>query len=64
MPLKGVDFYMEKLLIPKKVTGFLKIYEITLYPLVKEVKIPAFKIGKQLRFNKEKFLKIYFNGEK
>ncbi len=55
---------MEKLLIPKKVTGFLKIYEITLYPLVKEVKIPAFKIGKQLRFNKEKFLKIYFNGEK
>lgn len=51
---------MEELLTPKEAAKFLKIHKVTLYRLVKEGKIPAIKIGKQLRFNKENLLKTPF----
>jgi len=55
---------MEELLTPKEAAKFLKIHKVTLYRLVKEGKIPAIKIGKQLRFSKEKLLRLHFNREK
>jgi len=55
---------MEELLTPKEAAKFLKIHKVTLYRLVKEDKIPAIKIGKQLRFSKERLLKLHFNREK
>jgi len=39
---------MEELLTQEELTEFLKIYKVTLYILIKEGKIPAIKIGKQL----------------
>ena len=55
---------MEELLTQEELTEFLKIYKVTLYILIKEGKIPAIKIGKQLRFSKERLLKLHFNREK
>ena len=46
---------MEERLTPKEAVKFLKIHKVTLYRLVKEGRIPAVKIGKQLRFSKKDF---------
>ena len=55
---------MEELLIPEELIEFLKIHKVTLYCLIKEDKISAIEIGKQLRFNKRNTLKINFDREK
>ncbi|MCD6521878.1 helix-turn-helix domain-containing protein [Candidatus Calescamantes bacterium] len=52
---------MEEFSTPKDVVKFLKIHKVTLYRLVKEGKIPAIKIGKQLRFSKGRLLTLRFN---
>ncbi|MCD6222047.1 hypothetical protein J7K25_07830 [bacterium] len=39
---------MEELLRPEELTEFLKIYKVTQYLLIKEGKISAIEIGKQL----------------
>ena len=48
---------MEELLIPEELIEFLKIHKVTLYCLIKEGKISAIEIGKQLRFNKRNTFK-------
>ena len=36
-----------------EVANYMGIHKITLYRLIKENKIPAFKVGRQWRFKKE-----------
>ena len=43
----------EKLLTTEQVTSYLKIDKFTVYRLVTQKKIPAFKVGNQWRFKKK-----------
>ena len=43
----------EKLLTTEQVASYLKIDKFTVYRLVTQKKIPAFKIGNQWRFKKK-----------
>lgn len=43
----------EKLLTTEQVAGYLKIDKFTVYRLVTQKKIPAFKVGNQWRFKKK-----------
>ena len=55
---------MNKLLNVKQTADLLQIHEITLYKMAKVAKIPAFKVGKQSRFDKEDVLKSLRNDIK
>jgi excisionase family DNA binding protein len=43
----------EKLLTIEQVAGYLKVDKFTVYRLIGQKKIPAFKVGNQWRFKKK-----------
>ena len=48
---------MEKLLDFKQIKKYLKVSRATMYRLVKDKKIPGFKVGGQWRFRKDRIEK-------
>ena len=56
-----------ELLNTAQVAGYLNIHEITVYKLIKQGEIPAFKIGGRWRFNKkilDDWMMMKMNGRK
>ncbi|MCQ9207557.1 MAG: helix-turn-helix domain-containing protein [Omnitrophica bacterium] len=45
---------MDKLMDFKEIKKYLKVSRATMYRLVNEKKIPAFKVGRQWRFKKDR----------
>jgi excisionase family DNA binding protein len=60
----GVAMSQEKFMTTKEVAQYLRVDQYTIYRLVSQKKIPAFKIGNQWRFKRsvlESWLKTKMN---
>jgi excisionase family DNA binding protein len=45
---------MSKIMTAREVAAYLRLNEVTVYKYAAEGKIPAFRVGKQWRFKKDK----------
>jgi excisionase family DNA binding protein len=53
---------LKKILTAKELAGYLRFHEITIYKLANEGKIPATRIGRSWRFDKEAVDKWLIRG--
>jgi excisionase family DNA binding protein len=63
-PEGGASMSQEKFMTTKEVAQYLRVDQYTIYRLVTQKKIPAFKIGNQWRFKRsmlERWLKTKMN---
>jgi len=63
-PGGGVSMSQDKFMTTKEVARYLRVDQYTIYRLVTQKKIPAFKIGNQWRFKRsllERWLKTKLN---
>lgn len=57
------DDKIEEILTVAEIAEYLKIDKVTVYRLAKNKQIPAFKVGRQWRFNKQEIIKFTQAGD-
>ena len=53
MPAQPKSNTQPRVLTVRELAGYLRIHQVTVYRLLREQKLPAFRIGSDWRFNRE-----------
>jgi excisionase family DNA binding protein len=53
MPAQPKSYPRPRVLTVRELAGYLRVHQATVYRLLREQKLPAFRVGSDWRFNRE-----------
>jgi excisionase family DNA binding protein len=64
MPAQSQSNTQPRVLTVRELAGYLRIHQATVYRLLREQKLPAFRVGADWRFNREEIEQWMVHGQK